>query len=151
MMPITDQQMVALRAFLTNDADGMAPLAYQLGDQGIGGYVRLADAALSLLASRHFLHYTNADVIRYVAAVRAERIADDKAYDFEPTVGENIIFHSLGKKLPPPNPKEWVRAVVGLLDDLSASELLTLADVDELLAEARALADRRLPGEHIPF
>ena len=143
-MPITDQQIVALRAFLTNDADGIAPLAYQLGDQGIGGYVRLADAALSLLASRHFLHYTRADVVRYVAAVRALRIADGEAYDFEPTVGENVILHALGKRVPPQDPEERFRAIVGLLDDLSASELPAIADVEELLAEARALANRRL-------
>lgn len=141
-MPVTDQQVAALRAFLTKDADTMAPMAYQLGDREIAGYQHLASAALSVLACRHFPHYTNADVVRYVASVRADRIADGDAYDFNPVVGENVMRYSLGKDISPQHAEERLQAVVALLDDLSGRDLSTLADVDELLADARALSDR---------
>jgi hypothetical protein len=65
-LPVSDAQVLALRAFLSHATAEMAPLVYQLGDAGITGYLGLADAALSLLACRRFPQYSNADVVRYV-------------------------------------------------------------------------------------
>ena len=146
-MPVSDAQVRALRAFLSNAATEMAPLAYQLGDLGVIGYLRLADAALSLLACRRFPRYSNADVVRYVASVRRDRLADGEVYDIDPLVGENVVKSSLGLPGSPQPPEERLKAVIALLGALSVDELHTDADTDELLAEARVLADRRLAAE----
>jgi hypothetical protein len=143
-MPITDAQMAALLAFLTGDPDGTTQLAYQLGEEGLVGYQHLANAALSLLAGRRFPMYVKANLVQYVASVRAERVADGEEYDFDPIVGETVLRYSLGKEVPPQDPEERFRAVIALLDALAGSELATEADPDSLLAEARELADQWL-------
>jgi hypothetical protein len=137
-LPVSDAQALALRAFLNHATDEMAPLVYQLGDAGVAGYLRLADATLSMLARRRFPRYSNADVVRYVASVRRERFSDGDAYDINPVVAEHVMRFSLGVPVPPQPPQERLQVVIALLDALSASELHTAADIDELLAEARA-------------
>jgi hypothetical protein len=143
-MPISDAQVAALRAFLVLDTETTVPLAYQLGDEGLTGYQHLANAALSLLACQCFPRYADETIIRYVASVRAKRIADGDTYDFNPAVGENVIRFSLGKEVPSQHAEERLRAVVALLDDLSGSELSSTEDVEMLLRDARVLADRWL-------
>jgi hypothetical protein len=141
---ITDAQVAALRAFLVHDNDATQLLTYQLGDDGMLGYQSLADAALSIAAERRFApRFTSADIARYVASVRVSRIADGEAYDFDPTVAENVLRYSLGQQIPrTPDPNERFRAVIALLDALAETELSSEADLDELLAEARQLAGR---------
>ena len=143
-MPVTDAQVQALRAFLDRAFDEMPALAYQLGDAEIAGYLCLADAALSLLSCRRFPLYSNADVVRYVASVRRERLADGSAYDIDPVVSEQVMRSSLDVAGPPHSAEERLRAVIALLGALSAAEPHTATDVDELLREARALADQWL-------
>jgi hypothetical protein len=144
---ITDAQVAALGAFLIRDTDETAPLAYQLGEEGLVGYQHLANAALSVLAGRRFPAYTKADIVRYVGAVRAERVADGEEYDFDPLVGENVLLYSLGKEVTPQDAEERFRAVVALLDALAGSELTSESDADGLLAEARHLANQWIANE----
>jgi hypothetical protein len=148
-LPASDAQVVALRAFLSHSTDEMAQLVYQLGDAGIAGYLRLADTALSLLARRRFPRYSNADVVRYVASVRRERLSEGDAYDINPAVAENVLRFSLGVPVPSQPPQERLQAVIALLDALSISELHTATDIDELLGEAHVRSQPRLarPGK----
>ena len=86
---VTDAQVAALRAFMIHDAEEIAPLAYQLGEEGMQGYVRLAEAALSIASSRHFApRFTNADLVKCVAEVRISRTADGDEFDFDPVAGQ---------------------------------------------------------------
>jgi hypothetical protein len=143
-MPITDTQVAALRAFLVRDTEETVPLAYQLGDEAMQGYVLLSDAALSVAAGRRFSPtFTSADLVRYVASVRSSRLADGDQYDFDPIVGETVLRHSLGQTVTQTLELEpRLRAVITLLDALAETELSSEADLDDLLAEARQLADR---------
>ena len=143
-MPVTDMQVAVLRAFLTHDGDRVTPLAYQLGEAGMVGYVRLAEAALSVIARRKFApRFTNADLVRFVAAARTARLADGDEFDFDPAVGEHVLRYSLGQPVTLALDLEpRLRAIVALLDALSEDELTSEADFDGLLAEARLLADR---------
>jgi hypothetical protein len=145
-MPVTEAQTAALRAFLAGDDDGMTSLAYQLGEKGMLGYLQLAEAALSVAAGKRFGPlFTSGDLVRYVAGARIARLADGDAFDFDPVVGEDVLRDSLGQSVPrPADPGERFRAVVALLDALAGSELHSATDVDELLAQARALADQWL-------
>jgi hypothetical protein len=145
-MPVTEAQTAALRAFLAGDSDGMTSLAYQLGERGMLGFLQLADAALSVAAGKRFGPlFTSGDLVRYVAGTRIARMAGGDDFDFDPVVGEDVLRASLGQFVPrPADPGERFRAVVALLDALAGSELHSATDVDDLLAQARALADRWL-------
>jgi hypothetical protein len=49
----------------------MTPLVSRLGEEGMLGYICLADAALSATARRRFApRFTGADLVRYVSEVR---------------------------------------------------------------------------------
>jgi hypothetical protein len=100
---------------------------------------------LSVAAVRRFSpRFTSADLVRYVASVRVSRIADGDEYDFDPVAGENVLRYSLGQTIPrTPDPAGRFRAVIALLGALVESELSGEEDVDDLLANARELADRR--------
>jgi hypothetical protein len=143
-MQVTDAQVAALRAFLVHDPDSALPMTAQLGDQGMGGYLYLAEAALCVLAGRRFSpQFTRADLIRYVASVRASRIGDGSEYDFDPAAAERVLRYLLGSTdVRIPDSKPRLRLVVALLDALAESELSGEAEVDALLAEARDVADQ---------
>ena len=142
--PVTDEQVAALRAFLMRDARTMMALTAALGDEGMAGYQRLADAALSVAAVRRFApRFTSSDIVQYVASVRTSRIADGIEYDFDPVAAENVLRYSLGQAAPrTPDPEERFRAVISLLEALTESEQSTETDVDAFLAQARELASR---------
>jgi hypothetical protein len=143
-MPVTDMQIAVLRAFLTHEGDRMATLAYQLGEAGMLGYVRLAEAALSVTAQKKFApRFTSADLVKFIAAVRTARLSDGDEFDFDPVVGEYVLRCSLGQPvMRAPGLEPRLRTVVALLDALAEEELTSEADLDSLLAEARLLADR---------
>lgn len=146
-MAVTDEQVAALRAFLMHDVQETAQATSALGDRGMAGYQRLADAALSVAAVRRFSpRFTSADLVRYVASVRVARISDGAEYDFDPEAGENVLRYSLGQTISrAPDPAVRFRAVIALLDALAESELSSEEDVDDLLAEARELAGTWTP------
>jgi hypothetical protein len=148
MSATTHAQVTALRAFLVHDVDEMTPLAYQLGEAGMMGYVRLAEAALSVCARRRFApRFTNADLVKFVAAVRIARLADGDEFDFDPAIGEQVLRYSLGQTVTQILELEpRLRAIIALLDALAESELSSEADLDALLGDARELADRWLAG-----
>jgi hypothetical protein len=145
-MPVTDAQVAALRAFLVLDTDEMAALAYQLGDRGMPGYIRLAEAALVLLARRRFApRFNSADLVNYVAAVRTARVTDGDEFDFDPVVGEDVLRFSLGQKpMHQMGLEPQLKATIVLLGGLVETELSSQAEIDDLLTEARELADRWL-------
>jgi hypothetical protein len=129
---------------LVHDHDEMTPLAYQLGETGMQGYVRLTEAALSVLARRQFApRFSHADLVRYVSSVRVGRIADGDEYDFDPLAGEEVLLYSLAqgaRHAPELEPR--LRATISLLDALAENQLTRDADVNAVLEEARAIADR---------
>jgi hypothetical protein len=143
-MPVTDAQVAALRAFLVHDPDATARLTTKLGDDGIDGYLYLAEAALSVVAGWRFSpRFTITDLVRYVASVRIWRTADGAGYDLDPAAAENVLLYFLGSTdVGLPDSGVRLRTVVALLDALAASELSSESDVDALLTEARELADQ---------
>lgn len=143
-MSVTDTQMAALRTFLNHDADSMTLLAYQLGEEEMRGYVRLAEAALSVAARRRFApRFTSADLVHYVASARIARLADGDSYDFDPVVGEEVLRFSLGQQARRTLDAEArLRAVLALLGALAESELRNESAVNDVLIEARELVEQ---------
>jgi hypothetical protein len=143
-MRVTDAQVGALRAFLKHDSDATMQLTAQLGDNGMSGYLSLAQAALSVVAARRFSpRFTSADLVRYIASLRVSRMADGTEYDLDPVVAEKVLRYSLGSAdVSLPDFEARLPIVVALLDALAESELSSETEIDALLAEARELADR---------
>lgn len=141
---ITDAQVAALRAFLLRDSDAMTLHTIALGNEGTVGYQRLMEAALSVAAVRRFApQFTSADIVRFVASVRASRIADGNEYDFDAIAAENVLRYSLGQNVTrTPNPADRFRAVIALLGELADIDLSGEAGVDSLITQSRALADQ---------
>jgi hypothetical protein len=155
-MRVTNVQVAALRAFLMRDPAAAVQLTTQLGDDGIGGYLYLAEAALSVVAGWRFSpRFTSADLVRYVASVRVSRMADGAGYDLDPAAAENVLRYFLGSAdVSLPDPEVRLRTVVALLDTLATSQLSSEPEVDALLTEAWELADQwtahdqpAVPGE----
>lgn len=142
-MPVTDEQVAALRAQLADDVDEHRRLLAQL-DLNTGGraYVALIDAAFFEAAERRFDNRsTTADVIEYVADVRARspRIADT----VDARTGEQLIRMVFSESpVEPLDSKTALTAKQVLLAALIADEHLDEAGLDKTLADARQLADR---------
>jgi hypothetical protein len=143
-MRVSDAQVAALRAFLVRNLDATVHLTAQLGNDGMRGYLYLAEAALSVTARRRFSpQFTSADLVRYVASVRVSRTVDGTEYDLDPVSAENVLRYFLGEvDASLPNSEERLRTVVALLDALAASELSSELEIDALLWEAREVANR---------
>lgn len=144
-MRVTDAQVAALRAFLTRDPDAALSLAAQLGEHEMDGYLHLAEAALGLLAGwRFWPRFTRADLISYVASLRASRAGDGTEYDLDPAAAENLLRYLLGSAHARiPDARQRIPTVMALLDALAASELPGQTEVEALLDQARHLAAAR--------
>jgi hypothetical protein len=136
--------VAALRAFLVHDAADTTRLTRQLGGEAMRDYQYLANAALSLIAGWRFRQgYSDPDVVRCIAAIRLVRTADSGESGLQPAIAENVLRYSLGQDVPDTTDHlERFRAVIALLDALAEGALPTEQDVDRLLTQARALADR---------
>jgi predicted nucleic acid-binding protein len=142
-MPVTDDQVAALRALLADDTDRYQQLFVGLDRaEAKKGYPALVTAAFIEAVERRFgTSYQPADIVTFVADVRAR--SDRLASSIDPDVGERAIQAVLGHGT--------VRgldtaAVAGakllLLGGLIADARLDDAGLDEFLAGARKLADQ---------
>ena len=139
---INDAHVAALRAFLTLEDDEAQPRTGQLVDDDVKGYGGLLYAAFITAAHRRFSPaWTAADVVRYVAAARAELLQDDITID--PRASEILLRRALGDTVTTDSDEEInARAQIFLLSEMIAAEDLDTAELDAFLAQARALADR---------
>jgi hypothetical protein len=143
-MAVTDEELAALRALLLGGEQDYLPLTARLTDDDMWPYELLLQATLALAATRRFAAgFTEGNLIRYVARVRAgtaER-AEDMALD--PLAAEAVLRRALGQDAPyVTDPWTRLRSVVALLTVLFGDLALAESSVDGLLAEARTLADR---------
>lgn len=142
-MPVTDDQVAALRALLVDDLDRHRQLLGQLDRaEARRGYPALVTAAFGEAVERRFgQRYQPADVVAFVADVRAR--SDRLAAELDPDAAERVISAVLGHASTRDLDREAVtRAKLVLLAALVADARLDDAALDELLAAARKLADQ---------
>jgi hypothetical protein len=142
-MPVTDDQVAALRALLVDDMDSHRQLFGQLDRaEARKGYPALVTAAFGEAVERRFgQHYQPADIVSFVADVRAR--SDRLARELDPDVAERVINAVLGHGTSRDLDKVAVtRAKLVLLGGLVADARLDDEGLDELLAAARKLADQ---------
>jgi hypothetical protein len=140
---VTDHQVATLRAYLSGNFDEYERLYAHLdreADQA--GYGALIAGGFFEAVDRRFAKEgTVTDVIEFVGAVRArsERLSES----IDPTAAERLIRHSLGDgSIADLDDKTVVGTQFLLLAGLVADEEFDEADLDDFLAEARALGDR---------
>ena len=142
-MPVTDDQVAALRALLVDDMDRHRQLFGQL-DRGEArkGYPALVTAAFGVGVERRFgQRYQPADIVTFVAEVRSR--SDRLARELDPDVAERVVNAVLGHGTSRDLDKEAVtRAKLVLLAGLVADAQLDDAGLDDFLAAARKLADQ---------
>ena len=142
-MPVSDDQVAALRALLVDDIDRHRQLFGQLDRaEARKGYPALVTAAFGEAVERRFgQHYQPADIVSFVADVRSR--SDRLAGELDPDVSERVInavlCHGSARDLD----KEAVtRAKLVLLGGLVADARLDDAGLDDFLVAARKLADQ---------
>jgi hypothetical protein len=142
-MPVTDDQVAALRALLVDDLDRHRQLFGQLDRaEARKGYPALVTAAFGEAVERRFgQRYQPAEIVTFVADVRTR--SDRLAAELDPDAAERVINAVLGHASIRDLDREAVtRAKLVLLAALVADARLDDAGLDELLAAARKLADQ---------
>jgi hypothetical protein len=140
-VPVTDEQVVTLRAFLVFD-----PLYERLTRELAGtgrwhGFSDLVVSAFVTAARRRFAPtWTSAQIVRFAAQIRNG--LRPHGVDLDPLATETLLRQALGDRITS-NHDDTTHAQVMLyvLAELIASEHLDQAGLDAFLAEARTLAD----------
>jgi hypothetical protein len=146
-MPVTDDQVAALRALLTDDMDRYRTLFAALDRAEAGkGYMALVAAAFGEATERRFGEGgSRTDIITFVGGVRTRsaRVADA----LDPEVAERMLNAALGNgSTQGIGREEKASAQALLLAGLIADEHLDDAGLDAFLADARKLANQILGG-----
>jgi hypothetical protein len=152
---VTNDQAAALRAQLAGDFEEHNRLLKQLRERADGGigYSVLLTAAFGLSARRRFgRDWRPADVILFVAGVRARAETIAKALD--PRVAERVLSSVLGSEdiaavltdndIDDLDTGQVTDAETHLLMAMMADERPRRGALDKFLAEARSRADRVL-------
>lgn len=142
-MPVTDDQVAALRAYLAGDLETHHQLYRRLDRASArSDYTALITAAFFEAVERRFAERgTSADVIEFVADVRAR--SDELAEKVDPHDAERLIRAALtDEDIGDMDDATKGRLFIVILAALVADEHLSPESLDDFLAEARKLADR---------
>lgn len=141
-MAVTDNQVATLRAQLRGDYAEYDRLFAGLDKSDNAGYTSLIAAAFVLAAERRFRPGgTRPDIILYVANVRSQ--TRRAAEGIDPIIGERLILAALtGESVDDIDADTAVVTELLLLVAMTAGDDFPEADIDKLLADARATADR---------
>jgi hypothetical protein len=154
VVSVTTEQVAALRAQLAGDMEEHNRLLKQLRERDDGiGYHMLLTAAFYGAARRRFgRDWKAADVILFVAGVRAR--AETIAGALEPRIAERVLSSVLSSndiaaaltdtEIDDLNTGQVTDAETHLLMAMIADERLRRSTLDKFLAEARTRADRVL-------
>jgi hypothetical protein len=138
---VTDAQTAAVRAYLVDSRDECVRLTAQLSDADMPGYENLVLAALVVLAHRVFPSYTSARVVQAVALLRT-RVDPAIAEDIDPIAAEAVLRWTLGEHISlPADPETRFPVAAMLLAMVAEGQHLAAADIGDMLAEARSIAD----------
>jgi hypothetical protein len=146
-MPVTDDQVATLRALLSDDMDRYRRLFAGLErGEAAKGYSALIAAGFSEAALRRFgSDYTQADIITFVASLRAR--SENVSQALDPDAAELLLNATLGDASTRGMSREVkVNTEISLLVGLIADEHLDHAGLDAFLADARKLADQIMGG-----
>ena len=147
-MLVTDQAFQLLRTFLAEPEQETLNRARHLTDADMPAFEALLEIALSIAACRRFAAgYTDGDIIRYVARIRAGTGYRDEDMALDPAATETTLRRALGKPVPAvTEPWARLRASVALLTVLAADLDLGEPAAEALLAQAQAIVEQSSAG-----
>lgn len=143
-MPIADDQVAALHAYLAGDLDTYRRLHGQLDPIAARtGYTALIAGAFFEAVDRRFAKNGAEpdDVVQFVASLRSrsERLANE----VDPGIAERIIRHSLGiGSIEDLDDETVVQMQIVVLAGIVADEQFDPAELDKFMTTARALGNR---------
>jgi hypothetical protein len=128
---------------LAGDYDEYARLCARFGSVDAQGFNRLLAAAFIASVHHRFDRQRSAaDIVRFVAAVRT-RFEDEAADEIDPSSAERLIKVALGVVSYDEDLDDKARELqIPLLSELIADERLDANGLEELLGEARKLAEQ---------
>jgi hypothetical protein len=143
-VPVTDEQVTALRAFLACDPSYERLARELFGSGRLHGFGDLVYSAFVTAAGRRFAPaWTSAQIVRFTA--RARNGLRTHGIDLDPRATEILIRQALGDRVSSDYDDEThAQVMLFVLGELISDERLDDAGLDAFLAEARALADTRL-------
>jgi hypothetical protein len=143
-MPVTGEQVAALRAFLAFDPSYQRLVGELSSSRRAHGFGELVYAAFVTATRRRFSPtWTSAQVVRFAAQLRVVLRAYD--VDLDPRAIEIMLRQALGEDVNS-DYDDGTHALVMLfgLGELISDERFDQASLDAFLADARVLADTRL-------
>ena len=141
-MPVTDQQVATLRAYLAGDPDEYHRLRARLKETvDQTGYAALIAAAFFVAVERRFSANCDiADVVSYVGDARARFDQDGRMVD--PRAAERMVLAvSADEEIDDIDDRTRGQIQIVLLLALIVDEQLDDAGLDEFLSGSRRLAD----------
>jgi hypothetical protein len=141
-MPVTDEQVAALRAYLKGDFEGHRRLFKAMGPRE--GFTTLVPATFLLLTDRRFPEGTPIDrIVEFVGEVRARYFSDPDELD--PVVAERLLAAvNSADRASDIEPGVKYRTQMILLYPFVTEEKLSDQGIENLLAAARKIADEWL-------
>jgi hypothetical protein len=138
---VTDEQIAALRAYLINDEAEFGRQADHLErtDAWVGYSALFGSAFFDAVNRRFSPTWTVAEIIRFVASVRAQYIEDPEQLD--PRDAERLIRTALGDGSVDDLDDEVRAAQMILLPALIREEQLDRVALEDILAQARRRAN----------
>jgi hypothetical protein len=140
-MVVTDEQVAAMRAYLVDDQQESERLIGHLEQSGrLDGFSALFGSAFFDAVNRRFAPtWTVAEVVRFVATVRAHHIEDPGLLD--PLDAERLIRTALGDGSVDDLDDETRSAQMILLPALIREEQPNLVALEDILTQARERAN----------
>ena len=148
-MPVSSEQVAALRAYLAQDFEEYERLVEVLqAGQGWPGYATLLGAAFFEAVDRRFSKgYDLADIIRFVGDARAR--FEQTGTDIDPAAAERLIRSALGEgEVDDLDDRTVLKVETVLTPALIADEHLGTAELDDFINQARKLADSWLAEDN---
>jgi hypothetical protein len=143
-MLVGDQAFQLLRALLAEPEQETLTRARQLTDTDMPAFEALLEIAVSVAACQQFAEgYTDGDVIKYVARIRAGTSFRDEDMALDPAATEATLRRALGKAVPAvTDPWDRIRANIALLTVLATDLELDKPATETLLTQAQAIVDQ---------
>jgi hypothetical protein len=143
-VPVTEEQVTALRAFLACDPSYERLARELFGSGRLQGFGELVYAAFVIAARRRFAPtWTSAQIVRFTAQARTG--LRTHGVDLDPGATEILIRQALGDRVTSDHDDDThAQVILFVLGELNCDERLDDAGLDAFLTEARTLADTRL-------
>ena len=143
-MQVAGQPFQVLHALLVEPQEELPDATRQLTDADMPAFEALLQVAVSVAGCQQFAAgYTDGDVIRYVARMRAGTGYRDEDMALDPAATEATLRRALGKPVPVvTDPWARLRANMALLTVLAADLELDEPAAEALLVRAQAIAEQ---------